>query len=109
MPKEEDEIRIISADIALQAGKENDNSVYTLMRLIPNKNGKIEKSWLKEVSYIEAHNGMKAMDQATRIKQLFYDFECDRAIIDAFGIGIAVYNELCKITHDKDRGIEYPA
>lgn len=106
--KEPDEIRVLSADIAVSAGKANDNSVYILYRMYKDKNVYTKTVWIKEVCYIEAVNGMNSEDQALRIKQLFYDFECDRCIIDAHGIGLAVYDELKKETIDSERGETYP-
>lgn len=104
IPREKGEIRILSSDIALQAGKVNDNSIYSLVRLIPNG-----KSWKKELVCMESYNGLQAEFQALRLKQLFYDFGCDRMIIDAHGIGMTVFNELKKEIYDNERGITYPA
>lgn len=104
IPRVKNEIRILSADIALQAGKVNDNSIYSLVRLIPNG-----KTWKKELVCMESYNGLQAEFQALRLKQLFYDFGCDRMIIDAHGIGMTVFNELKKEIFDNERGITYPA
>jgi len=102
--EKDNELRILSADIALSAGKLNDNSIYSLMRTYPS--GKIYK---KELNYMESHNGLSAESQALRIKQLFYDYKCHRMVIDAHGIGYTVYNELKKETYDNERGVTYPA
>lgn len=104
IPKINGEKRIIGADIALAAGEQNDNSVYTLMRMLPDGDG-----YRREVVYIESHNGMNSEKQAIRIKQLFYDFEADYIIIDSQGIGISVFNELQKSNYDNDRDIDYEA
>lgn len=105
LKKKKKEIRILSADIALSAGKRNDNSIYSLFSLDIKKNN----TFKKKLRHLEAHNGLESEKQALRIKQLFYDFECNRAIIDAHGIGMAVYNELKKETIDTERGVTYPA
>ncbi|MDU5350015.1 MAG: terminase family protein [Peptostreptococcus sp.] len=104
IPKVDGEIRVLSADIALQAGAKNDNSIYSLLRLIPKG-----KTWKKELVCMESYNGLQAEFQALRLKQLFYDFGCDRMIIDAHGIGMTVYNELEKEIYDNERGVTYPA
>ncbi len=75
------EIRIISADIALCEGKQNDNSVYSLFRLLPDK-----ETYKRQVVHIESYNGANSDQQALRLKQLFYDFEADKLILDATGI-----------------------
>lgn len=104
IPKVQGEIRVLGADIALAKGKQNDNAVYTLMRLLPNSG-----SFEKQVVYIESHNGMSQEKQAIRIKQLFYDFQTDYMIIDTQGIGTAVWGEIQKIQYDSDRDEDYPA
>ena len=104
IPKVQGEIRILGADIALAKGKQNDNAVYTLMRLLPNSG-----SFEKQVVYIESHNGLSQEKQAIRIKQLFYDFQTDFMIIDTQGVGTAVWGELQKIQYDSDRDEDYPA
>lgn len=100
------EFRVLSADIALQAGRRNDNSVYSILRNIPNKDG---KTYTKELVYMESHNGLNADLQALYIKRLFYTFDIHAMIIDANGIGMTVYNELKKETVDEERGTTYPA
>lgn len=104
IPKIQGEIRLLGADIALAKGKQNDNAVYTLMRLLPSAEG-----FEKQVVYIESHNGMSQEKQAIRIKQLFYDFQTDYMIIDTQGVGTAVWGELQKIQYDNERDEEYPA
>lgn len=98
------EKRIIAADIALAAGEQNDNSVYTLLRMLPDGDG-----YRREVVYMESHNGVNSEKQAIRIKQLFYDFEADYIIIDSQGVGISVFNELQKSNYDNVRDIDYEA
>lgn len=104
IPKKSGEIRILSADIAVSAAEGSDNSAYCLMRILPNGG-----EWVRQVVHIEAHNGMEAEKQAIRIKQLFYDFECDRMIIDTQGVGKTVWGYLQKVNVDSNRGIEYDA
>ena len=80
LPKVEGEIRILSSDIALSKGASNDNSVYTLFRLIPDNKG-----YKRQVVHIESWNGVVSEKQSIRIKQLFFDFEVDRVILDSAG------------------------
>ena len=102
--KLKNEKRIIGCDIALAAGAQNDNSVYTLLRMLPDGN-----EYRREVVYIESHNGVNSEKQAIRIKQLFYDFEADYIIIDSQGVGISVFNELQKSNYDNSRNKDYEA
>lgn len=104
LPKQDGEIRLIGVDIAISAGKKNDNSIYTLMRVLPN-GGKYER----QVVYIESHNGLKPELQSLRIKQLFEEFEADYIALDKSGVGSSVWNEMQKVQECSIRGREYPA
>lgn len=102
--KEYGEIRIISADIATMLGAQNDASAYTIARLIPKKDG-----YDREVIYMETLEGGHTMRQAVRIKQLFYDFDCDYCLIDRAGGGIGVLDAMFERSNDSERGTEYEA
>lgn len=102
MPKLRGEIRLLACDIALEEGAKNDNSIYLLMRLIPN-NG----TYYREVVYMESHNGLDAQVQAVRIKELFFEFKCDKMIIDINGNGSAVLTNLQQVTYDARRDVHY--
>lgn len=103
-PKEYNEIRIVSMDIAISAGRQNDNTVFTVFRAM-NKGDYYDK----EVSYIEVMNGVNLDPQILRLKQLFYDLECDYAVIDACGaIGIQAAATCGQVTRDLSRNKTYP-
>lgn len=104
LPKQIGEKRIIGADIAYAAGKENDNSVFTLLRVLPN-GGDYER----QLVHMETYNGMSPERQAIRLKQLFNDFEADYIVLDRAGVGAAVWSELQKVNYDNDRDVEYQA
>lgn len=104
LPKIKGELRIIGLDVALMKGAKNDNSIFTLMRIIPNGS-----SYQRQVVYMEHLNGCHSELQAIRLKQLFEDFECDYVIIDTQGIGMAVYENCIKTLYDRERDKEYPA
>ena len=103
MIKLEDEVRIMGVDIALMQGNANDNTIITLMRLIPTGD-----DYIRQVVYIEAINGGHSEDQAIRIKQLFYDFECDKIILDCAGVGMSIYDNMIRPLYDGERDEEYP-
>jgi len=102
--KHPEEIRILSLDCALMGGRENDSTVFTFIRCIPEGD-----EYIKSVEYIEQMEGQHTTIQALRTKQLFYDLECDYCVMDTNGNAIGIYDELTKVTFDNTRGVEYPA
>ena len=117
-PKMEGDVRIISADIASVGGVRNDDSAYIVYRLFPERvsrtnyeTGKeeVQLDYIKQVSHIEVNHGMRIDDQALRLKQLFYDLECDYIVLDAMSIGGGVYDICAKRTFDVVRNKFYPA
>lgn len=102
--KENGEIRVVSMDIAIGGGRKNDLTVFSVFRLFPN----IEY-YDKELAYIEVMNGVNLDQQIIRVKQLFYDLECNYAVIDAGGaIGLEAINSAGNITKDIVRNRRYP-
>lgn len=89
--KQKGEIRLISADIAIESGEINDNSIYTLLRMLPDSEG-----YKSEVVWMENHNGLSPEKQAMRLKELYEEFEADKIIMDTNGNGIAVFKEMQK-------------
>lgn len=98
MPRLKGEFRVIGADIAISKGNNNDNSVFTLMRLLPEGD-----KLIRYVVHIEAHNGMEKEQQAIRLKQLFKDFDADYMIIDTSSVGSGVWDHIQRKNYDKDR------
>lgn len=98
------EIRVVSMDIAVAAGKKNDNSVITVFRLFENGD-----YYEKNISYMEVMNGVNIDDQMLRLKQVFYDLECTYTVIDAGGaLGNIAANILGDVTYDIQRNRYYP-
>lgn len=105
-PKQESEIRIISIDVSLVPGKQNDNTIITFLRLLPVKNGNF---YIKQaVNFITIH-GQHSDVQARLIKRYFYDFEADYLVLDVQGNGLAVFDSLAKPSIDNETGQEYSA
>lgn len=102
--KKPGEIRILSCDIAGMIGKENDASAFALITAIPTKRG-----YERRLEYMESMVGGHTTTQAIRIKQLFYDFDCDYLVLDTQNLGLGVYDQLVQPLFDKERNIEYEA
>ncbi|WP_242825948.1 hypothetical protein [Metaclostridioides mangenotii] len=104
LPRLKGEKRIIAADIAIAKGSSNDNSVFTLIRMLPDGD-----KFKRYVVHIESHNGLESEKQAIRIKQLFNDFEADYIILDTQGVGNTVWSYIQKSNYDTERNEWYDA
>jgi hypothetical protein len=100
--KAKGEIRLVTADIATMKGNENDASAFFIMKLVPTKNG-----YERQIIYAESIEGGHTGDQALRIRQLYYDFDCDYIVLDTQNAGIGVYDQLTVPQIDTERGSEY--
>ena len=115
IPKQDGEVRAISCDIAFVEGKQNDNSVYSCIRGIPEsmtyttENGEVEvkQGYKRQYSYIESNQIGDTTKQAIRIRQLYDDYEADYIVLDTRNGGLQVLYALGKTLYDEDRGIEY--
>lgn len=115
IPKQDNEVRVISNDIAFVAGQKNDNSVYSCIRAIPENityetnNGSVEirQGYRRQYPYIESNQLGDTTKQAIRIRQLYEDFESDFIVIDTRNGGLQVLYALEKVLYDEERGIEY--
>lgn len=115
IPKIDNEIRIISNDIAFVAGDQNDNSVYSCIRAIPesitykaeNNEIEIKQGYHRQYPYLESNQIGDTTLQAIRIRQLYEDFDADYIVVDARSGGLQVIYTLQKVLYDEERGVEY--
>lgn len=98
------EIRLLCVDIALLESSNNDNTAIYVIRLIPDS-GKYKKI----LAYGESMHGINSIVQTKRIKQLFYELECDYAVMDTQGAGMGIFDCCTAETYDEERGELYPA
>lgn len=100
--KKNDEIRLLTCDIAGMAGKENDASAYSMLRLIPTSKG-----FERHISYMESMVGGHTTSQAVRIRQLMEDLDCDFLVLDTQSFGLGIYDQLVQPLYDRERQVEY--
>lgn len=98
------EKRIIAADLASSAAKNSDNSSYVCARLLP-VNG---KGYVRNIVYLETHNGVTGPVQALRLRQLMSDFEADILVMDMRNLGSTIFQIMTDVIKDEERGCEYP-
>ena len=103
--KVENELRIMSVDVATRANRNNDLTIIACAKLIP----LINKGYERNLVYLESHKGLNTVLQAKRIKEIFFDFSCDLLVLDILGSGISVYDSLSQSIQHDERGITYPA
>ncbi len=116
IPKLDNEVRVISNDIAFVAGSQNDNSVYSCIRAIPEtitydtdeNTVEIRQGYRREYPYIESNQIGDTTLQAIRIRQLYEDFSADYIVVDARNGGLQIVYALQKVLYDEERGVEYP-
>lgn len=74
--KERNEIRLVSCDISGMSSNTNNNdaSVFSILRLIPSKDG---KTYDKYLVYMESVEGGHSQAQAIQIRRLYEEFDCD--------------------------------
>ena len=107
IPKQDNEIRVISNDVAFVAGKQNDNSVYSCIRAIPesvtyereNNTIEVKQGFRRQYPYIESNQIGDTTKQAIRIRQLYEDFMADYIVIDARNGGGQIVYSLQKILY----------
>lgn len=116
--KQVGEVRIISCDIAMEGGKETDNSIFSCIRLLPESSEykvmdstgehiEVKRGYRRQVVYMEPVHGGETTKQAIRIKQLYTDFNADYCVLDGRNAGISVYDMLAKVLFDEERNVEY--
>lgn len=107
IPKQNGEIRILSADIALMSSKKHNNDATAIFinQMVPTKAGR----YTSNIVYTESCEGLRTDDQALIIRKLYDEFECDYIVLDSAGLGVGVYDCLARDLVDTDTGEVYPA
>lgn len=106
-PKQNGEIRLLSADIALMSSRKNDNDATAtfINQMIPSRTGR----YTCNIVYPDSDEGLRTDDQALKIRKLYDEYQCDYIVLDCNGIGLGVYDTLAKDIVDVETGEIYPA
>lgn len=102
----ENEKRILSVDVALLASKKQNNDAASIFinSALPTKDNR----YIANLIYTENHEGLHTDDLALIIRRLFHQYKCTDLALDVKGIGIAIYDSLCRDIVDPVFGIVYP-
>lgn len=106
-PKQNGEMRILSADIALMSSRKNNNDATAVFinQMVPTKAGR----YVNNIVYACAYEGMRTDDQALEIRKLYDEYLCDYIVLDSSGLGLGVFDALARDISDPDSGEIYPA
>lgn len=96
------EIRFVVCDIAIATGESNDLTCVICGKINTN-NGKITQE------YITTYSGVNSVEQAKRMKRIFYEYKATYFVFDSKGLGNSLYDILTQETWDEEYGIKYPA
>lgn len=105
--KQNGEVRILSADIALMSSRKhkNDATAIFINQLMPTKAGRCTSN----IVYTDSYEGLRTDDQALIIRKLYDEFSCDYLVLDTSGLGLGVYDCLARDIVDPETGEIYPA
>ena len=106
-PKQNGEIRILSADIALMSSRRNNNDARAIFinQMLPVKG----RRYINNIVYCDTDEGLRTEDQAIKIRSLYEEFACDYIVLDTNGVGLGVYDCLARDMVDPESGLIYPA
>lgn len=99
------EERILSVDVALLASTKRDNDAAAIFinSALPNKDNK----YVANIIYTENHEGLHSDDLSLIIRRLYEQFQCTQLVLDCRGVGIAVYDNLCREIYDNELAVTY--
>lgn len=114
--KQDGIIRICGGDISTVGSRINDASAFGVLQLVPKErtirgtNDEVitVPYYDRELIYIETKEGMLVKDQANRLKQLFYEFNCDYMVVDAMNAGVTIIQNLGEPSVNTETGENYP-
>lgn len=105
--KQNGELRILSADVALMPSSKHDNDATSIFvnQLLLTKAGR----YTSNIVYADSCEGKRTDDQALYIRRLFDEYNCDYIVLDTNGLGLGVYDCLSRDISDSETGEIYPA
>lgn len=105
-PKGTDEVRILSADIALMSSKKHNNDASSIFinQMVPTKAGRYTSN------FIYTHNceGLRTEEQALIIRKLYDEYQCDYIVLDANGKIMPLWVVILKVKREKNGKAETP-
>ena len=100
--------RILSVDVALMAStsrKKNDASSLVINDAIATSNDK----YIANIVYIENYEGLTTDELGLQIMRFYYKYKCTDLVLDTNGVGLPVFDYICKDHIDPETGELYKA
>lgn len=100
--------RVLSLDVALMKSsksKKNDASALFINDLTPSTN----TSYHSNIVYADTFEGLTTDQLGLIVMRYFYKYKCTDLVIDTNGIGLGVYDFLCRDQYDPSTGETYQA
>lgn len=100
--------RILSVDVALMAStkkKRNDAAAISINDCIQMDN----ITYHSNFSYMETFEGLTTDELGLKVMRYYYQYKCTQLVIDCNGLGLGVYDFICKDQYDSETGETYKA
>ena len=102
------EERILSVDVALMASKKkNDNDAAALF--INNIIQTDDTTYQSNFVFGDTFEGLTTDALGIIVMRYFYEYKCTQLVVDTQGLGIGVYDFICKDQYDSETGKTYKA
>lgn len=102
------ERRILSVDVALMGSskkKKNDASAIYINSAIQQDN----TTYHSNMVYAETFEGLTTDELGIVVMRYFYKYKCTDLVLDTNGLGLGVYDFICKDQYDSETGDTYKA
>ncbi len=105
--KQNDELRILSVDVALLASRrhDNDSASVQIHSALPTAN----HDYIDNLVYIENFEGLLTDELGIIVMRYFYQYDCDYIALDATGVGQSILDFCMTNRYDTVYGVNYPA
>lgn len=100
--------RVLSVDVALMATtkkKKNDASAISINDLIHTDTTSYQSNFV----YMDTFEGLTTDELGLIVMRYFYHYRCTQLVLDTAGVGMGVFDFICKDQYDPETGDTYKA
>ena len=103
-PKFPGEIRVLTCDIAVMGGKQNDATSIFILQLIPSG-----ERYISNVVFADNLEGGHTADQSLHIRKLYDEYDCSYLVMDASSYSTGIFDAFVRDIFDSSTGKTYSA